>query len=734
MIASDNFGKGGTDPALVPNPDDPTSPVKPTIEREVYFVAPSTNVALPPMVGKIQYCPSKPPTNAAIQPGGYAVIGPGETKSDPGYQPDPSGTPHPNRTYIGFLTGGTAGTIQTRNIDLDLASSGSLLPVQNNKNIPGNADPNSTTIHAPVTVAIDSCVAGAARLSVSEPIKAAGAASHIVYDDYENNARLIKPNFARDHNGKYVNGSASAAVDIPFDQPQAGDDADTTTLKTSLKTNQHVPTFRMIYLQRLANPLKAYNGDPTSADYNPYRTIDSMPVDLTVFNGVTDQKDPIAGDNTTVAHFETQQRGEHNFENDPIDSTGLNQNMNLWTQEMPVDKTVWDTTSHDVTGHYFNKGLKHSLGYLNQPFGPPEMNNVTQEQGLPALNGKYGPFPWLTWNNRPYVSPLELMLVPWAPSSQLLGKYKIGQPGSPYTDHTVPFPHLMNLFPSGAPGSPDEELHRILEYLGVPSPFAGTDVWASPTAAQNGPHAFHPPFNRISTYREPGRINLNTIYEPDVFAALMAGAGAGAKPSWPDFVKSRSGGAGTNILDMPAVTSPTEFAHPFRSFAGATMIPALTGDPLKPKYEIDATLLREGGTPTAPTGQPLFNFTSTAPNACDNTDRNPYFHYQALQRLENLVTTRSNVFAVWITVGYFEVTPAPATLRHDDGSTSASTTPEYQAVYPGGYQLGAELGLDTGEVVRHRAFYIIDRTLPVGFKRGLDLNTDKAILVNRFIE
>ncbi len=80
----------------------------------------------------------------------------------------------------------------------------------------------------------------------------------------------------------------------------------------------------------------------------------------------------------------------------------------------------------------------------------------------------------------------------------------------------------------------------------------------------------------------------------------------------------------------------------------------------------------------------------------------------------------SNVYAVWITVGYFEVSPAPVA--------------GIPAIYPDGYQLGRELGSDTGEIERHRAFYIFDRTLPVGFQRGQDLNVDKAILVERFIE
>ena len=42
--------------------------------------------------------------------------------------------------------------------------------------------------------------------------------------------------------------------------------------------------------------------------------------------------------------------------------------------------------------------------------------------------------------------------------------------------------------------------------------------------------------------------------------------------------------------------------------------------------------------------------------------------------------------------------------------------------------------MDTGEIVRHRAFYIFDRSIPVAFQRGQDLNVNKAILVDRFIE
>jgi hypothetical protein len=106
-------------------------------------------------------------------------------------------------------------------------------------------------------------------------------------------------------------------------------------------------------------------------------------------------------------------------------------------------------------------------------------------------------------------------------------------------------------------------------------------------------------------------------------------------------------------------------------------------------------------------------------NATDDPARNTYFQIANVQRLSNLLTTRSNVYAVWITVGYFEAAPNPAGI--DVG-------------HPDGIQLGAELGSDTGTVKRHRAFYIYDRTIPVGFEPGRDHNIDKGILLKRFIE
>ena len=104
-----------------------------------------------------------------------------------------------------------------------------------------------------------------------------------------------------------------------------------------------------------------------------------------------------------------------------------------------------------------------------------------------------------------------------------------------------------------------------------------------------------------------------------------------------------------------------------------------------------------------------------------DTDRNPYFRYEGIQRLANLTTTRSNVFAVWITVGFFECQK----VQVNDNN---------RAAYKDGYKLIQELGSDAGDVRRHRAFYIIDRTVPVGFQHGKTHNAKQAVVLERFIE
>ena len=208
---------------------------------------------------------------------------------------------------------------------------------------------------------------------------------------------------------------------------------------------------------------------------------------------------------------------------------------------------------------------------------------------------------------------------------------------------------------------------------------------------------------------------------------------------WDKFVRSRRGdgafGASSSVSqtasNMFAITgkAPSRFMRPYRTSGGAfltaggepareTDVTLLRGDPdsnLRPLMEVDDYLMGSTGAAATPD-----QFANGGVNlACMDYNRNPYFRYQALQKLGSVASNHSNVFAIWITVGYFEVTPVA-------GGPSAT--------YPDGYQLGQELGADSGDIVRHRAFYIFDRSIPVGFVRGQDLNHANAILLKRYIE
>lgn len=134
-------------------------------------------------------------------------------------------------------------------------------------------------------------------------------------------------------------------------------------------------------------------------------------------------------------------------------------------------------------------------------------------------------------------------------------------------------------------------------------------------------------------------------------------------------------------------------------------------------HAIESTLLRSRPKVSGSPGpnKPLFHNQPTTPYADSNT--NPFFRYQQIQRVNNRVTTRSNVYAVWVTIGYFEVTRNPAAPNALDNC-----------------EIGLELGSEGGSVQRHRSFYMIDRSIPVGFKRGEALNAENTILLRRHIE
>lgn len=547
----------------------------------------------------------------------------------------------------------------------------------------------------------------------------------------------------------------------------------------------------------------------------------------------------------------------------------------------------------------FRQNMHHSLGYVNSTYGLPisaanlqsfldcPKHISIQYLGAPAYQDVAlgaprwvpKPFPWLTWNNRPFANAMELLIVPASSPSRFTTEFTLPlsavslsppvalqQAADPYADYypphvgfeplaTVPmynqlttyvntwdpnatssgggarfqpFGHLLNFFHSSSPANAHAfaaalsggglsssqmiapssgNYYRLLEYVHVPSRFSGTEDlianWCgnrspgypqnktmlanvggfSPTDADTQVFAdaplsvFRPPFNRVSRYREPGKININTFVGSN--AEDWGGVTNYMKdygPTWMKYIGSRtvapvSNSASNSLGACPNyVSSPSPYVNlfnpqypayrhnPFRSFSSplnvadpvSRVLPRMTNPSAQAMYYVDASLLRTldwwiGGTAVgAPPDirAPLFEVNdrysagragSMSNNNYEfqNANRSPYFRYQPLIKTGNTFTTRSNVYGVWITSGYFEVEPIQTTDPNQRNYRDKKVAPYSN---PDGFRLVRELGLEEGTSTRHRAFMVIDRSLPVAFQRGENYNVDASLIIQSISE
>jgi hypothetical protein len=165
--------------------------------------------------------------------------------------------------------------------------------------------------------------------------------------------------------------------------------------------------------------------------------------------------------------------------------------------------------------------------------------------------------------------------------------------------------------------------------------------------------------------RVPGRINLNTVWDEETFLALCdpnpsSGFNQGmARVAFQRLRDSRTPGG-----------APGPDDRPFHSMA-AGLTPGGSG--------LQDTVLRSSD-PGAPDRLPILAVPGQP---------HPYQTYEMLTKILNSATVRSNVFAVWVTVGFFEVTDEEARP----------------------VKLGREIGRAENRHVRHRMFAIVDRSV-----------------------
>ena len=497
---------------------------------------------------------------------------------------------------------------------------------------------------------------------------------------------------------------------------QSDDPSDLTS--DIIMSNSPAVKYRSVYLQRLADPTISY--DPI---LNPYLTIDAQFIDLTCFNGVEDDRAQVGGSLPTS--FVSNERGRINNP-DVTSSAQVNNDLNkrraLWPIESP--ESVRTQTAYPGDTHHFSQPFYGSLGQLNRSYDHPDF--VGQAVG----------FGGLTWNNRPFANRMELLDVPFTNSTELLrspdpvqgfgatdaqpGGYTLdrlavqGGTGSPYdpaiSGGANPYPvrggqfgHLLNFFAAGVTQDTEpRNLVNLLDFVDVPSRFPGNRVHLySDTLA--------PPFNLLSRYREPGKINVNTCLNNRVLQGWWGAIGETF-----DVGLYRNAGVSKAAFEGSRRNATLDgFQNPFRRAIEFDRSPFALPDP------VQSGLLRSS---VAAQNTPVFNTDCPNPSAANpsylawaNPSRESTNRFETLRRIGATTTTRSSVFAIWITVGKFEV----------DENGDLLTT-------PGG--AGVELGADEGKNKRSRGFYLIDRSIPVGFEPGVNHNVEDIILAETIMD
>lgn len=616
--------------------------------------------------------------------------------------------------------------------------------------------------------------------------------------------------------------------DVPFDYDRlvnpilARSDLGMTDPDDRKRTGTY-PNERVAYLQRLADPQLPYH-----EIFNPYITIDWMTIDLTVFNGEdTVGNDPEEGatPTPTIAFQSRYKDGARVSEmlpnaaiNPPPAPATLNARLVNGTTAQtgvsvfsPSTASLWRSVENVASDAFFRYELGHanaawktaspfssvSLGYLNvgrqnnttdplacDGFGVPAAATPGSFQGTPPA-----PQGGLTWLNRPFANPYELMMVPMTSPGQFsicydapkvtgttiaTGQYSVGATQVPKAQLPKPFGYLPAFFMSDefradrqttAPlnrvwqnhtattNSKGSDLSLLLELVETPPPYADEQRWIYPGVIQTGTLVgrmgkYLATSSFTNAYRTSGKINLNTLATKDTWDALEWNYDQRSRdtttnpspslPAWNAFQNSRRGYAiptaatrpPNSLFDSTDYTNqmnrrlnaalPTTFANAYQSgFSSNIQVspqPTVTAetDSLRRKRPVSIGVLRPIQTASPSADDPSQFSADLAPTTVSTTPEprvvqaaaeQPFVSYQHAMRLPNLTTNQSNVFAVWITIGLFEYDPVEG--------------------------IGREYVGPSGVPQRSKSFYVVDRSIPVGFAPGKQYNTDKTILLRR---
>ena len=234
-----------------------------------------------------------------------------------------------------------------------------------------------------------------------------------------------------------------------------------------------------------------------------------MEADLISFNGSDGNVAVFSDPGGRRTRSLSQERvGDQQTSNGSLSNNGTNIN-NIWRHQRQ-EGTFRPASGSASTDHFFTQRFNESLGRTNDTY----INS-------PAL------FPWLTWNNRPFVSHMEIMNVPYLAPDRLTYAPQFNFNGSTTDPTAIPvtfsiddailanryegrrlqagklsgrYGHLINFFGSleNTPSRNDHShAYRLLDFVEVPSRFVGNESWY---LANGQTGVLQHPFNIIPHY------------------------------------------------------------------------------------------------------------------------------------------------------------------------------------------------------------------------------------------
>jgi len=537
----------------------------------------------------------------------------------------------------------------------------------------------------------------------------------------------------------------------------------TANLSATFPTGQATPQPVTLILQRLACPQMPPQANSATANYNPYITVDFL-AEIPAFDARQANPNPAAGQNQNQnqvpAVASRQSYGKRQPFSSRVKFTGANVidvgAPPKYTPASPIDSQVaLQSPQKPVAGQIQHSFYAHNSREAST--GQPSQNTPNQTLGRLIKPSSQGPptvqFDWLVHLDRQVISPMELMHVsafkPAMLTQQFVtssnGTSQANQQVAPWLDETSRLFRFFEFVETGPLTNGVVHSGRIPGKVNINMVF-DQQILEALCDAQKCNYFNQAQVDAIFTALLTSRNNNSTATGPSYTADPTHGSN-GDRPFWSFGVGPATGGDNLTLNNTPRGIESTLLRSIPTSGSGWGINPSAANqrllDPFGTIIANAPTGAMEAGntvtiTTTAPHGlvpgqivtisgvgvggyngtfqinsvntSTTFAYTSQQMNLAPSgggravptsgTTENPRIRYELLNKLFNNITTRSNTFAVWVTVGFFEIARDPATGLYTCDLPNPPNPPK----------LAAEVGKAEGRAIRHRMFSIVDRT------------------------